>query len=185
MSNDDSALLLAIELERGDNQNYAALFVDNTPQIVCQYEDPPTTMSLNILGPGENDSYVLDTSTGQPEVFKDGTTCEDVLTTTLPLTPIIDNHESLAVETSPENSSLVNKSVSGLLLDKSSLTDPAQTDIELPVPKAEQILLIHAYLQETGTWCEATDSSRHFTVTHIHPLMNNRPFAAAAMALAS
>lgn len=66
-----------------------------------------------------------------------------------------------------------------------SRATPLETEAELPVSKAEQIRLIRAYLQETETWCETTDSERHFTVSYAHKLMGNKPFAAAAMALAS
>ncbi|CAN9144826.1 unnamed protein product [Alternaria alternata] len=61
---------------------------------------------------------------------------------------------------------------------------PLETDT-VPVSQAEQSRLLGAYLQETGTWCEATDSSRHFTVSYVHKLIENQPFAGAAMALAS
>lgn len=56
---------------------------------------------------------------------------------------------------------------------------------ELPVGKAEQGLLISAYLRETGTWCETTDSARHFTIASVHAMMESPAFYVAAMALAS
>ncbi|PYI09799.1 hypothetical protein BO78DRAFT_22899 [Aspergillus sclerotiicarbonarius CBS 121057] len=40
-------------------------------------------------------------------------------------------------------------------------------------------------MQETGTWCETTDSERHFTVQSIHDMMKSMAFVAAAMSLAS
>lgn len=42
-----------------------------------------------------------------------------------------------------------------------------------------------AYLRETGTWCETTDSEMHFTVKVIHKLMKSPSFVAAALSLAS
>jgi hypothetical protein len=85
-----------------------------------------------------------------------------------------------------ENALLVSTFASSFPLNQTcSLVTPSDTDVELPVSRTEQTRLIRAYLQETGTWCEATDSDRHFTVSRVHKLMENKPFAAAAMALSS
>lgn len=56
---------------------------------------------------------------------------------------------------------------------------------ELPVTARENIRLISAYLRGTGTWCETTDSQKHFTVKSVHEMMKSPPFAAAAISLAS
>ncbi|KAH9241423.1 hypothetical protein K456DRAFT_619546 [Colletotrichum gloeosporioides 23] len=58
-------------------------------------------------------------------------------------------------------------------------------DLDLPVSKTEQARLVTAYLRETGTWCETTDSEKHFTVKSIHSMMESRAFVAAAQALSS
>ncbi|KAF0330442.1 alkaline phosphatase family protein [Colletotrichum asianum] len=58
-------------------------------------------------------------------------------------------------------------------------------DLDLPVSKTEQAHLMTAYLRETGTWCETTDSEKHFTVKSIHSMMESRAFMAAALALSS
>ncbi|KAJ5959364.1 uncharacterized protein N7479_006514 [Penicillium vulpinum] len=55
----------------------------------------------------------------------------------------------------------------------------------LPVTDGEKLHLISAYLRETGTWCETTDSQMHFTVKSIHELMKSSSFVAAALSLAS
>lgn len=55
----------------------------------------------------------------------------------------------------------------------------------MPVSNAEKLRLISAYMQETGTWCETTDSDMHFTVRSIHDMMESPSFVGAAMALAS
>ncbi|KAL4767131.1 hypothetical protein BDW60DRAFT_220799 [Aspergillus nidulans var. acristatus] len=55
----------------------------------------------------------------------------------------------------------------------------------LPVSDAEKARLVCAYMQETGTWCETTDSEMHFTVKSIHSMMRSPAFTAAVMALAS
>jgi hypothetical protein len=178
-------VLLALEMEGGGNQHSATRFVDNTLQIVREYEDPLAAPSPNISGPGGNSNHGSSTSRGQSEVFEDGETCEDVAATTLSPTRTPDSHEPSAVGSSNGQSPSVNALVSGCPLAESRIVATAYFDVELPVPKSEQILLIRAYLQETSTWCEATDSVKHFTVTYIHPLINNKPFVAAAMALAS
>lgn len=72
-----------------------------------------------------------------------------------------------------------------MLVPETFLVAPAYFNVDLPVPKPAQAQLIRAYMEEAGTWCEATDTNRHFTVTFIHSLMRSKPFAAAAMALAS
>lgn len=64
--------------------------------------------------------------------------------------------------------------------DTSSLGDP-----EIPVPDAQRIDLLSAYLQDTGTLCEVTDSTKHITVASFHTMMGSSAFVAAAMALAS
>ncbi|OJJ57336.1 hypothetical protein ASPSYDRAFT_58899 [Aspergillus sydowii CBS 593.65] len=55
----------------------------------------------------------------------------------------------------------------------------------LPVSNAEKLRLVSAYMQETGTWCETTDSDMHFTVRSLHDIMGSPAFVGAAMALAS
>ncbi|RAH47725.1 Zn(II)2Cys6 transcription factor [Aspergillus brunneoviolaceus CBS 621.78] len=54
-----------------------------------------------------------------------------------------------------------------------------------PVSESEKLRLISFYLRGTGTWCETTDSDRHFTVFSIHEMMKSSAFVAAAMSLAS
>ncbi|KAJ4982628.1 alkaline phosphatase family protein [Stagonosporopsis vannaccii] len=66
-----------------------------------------------------------------------------------------------------------------------SLNASPLPELELPVSDLEQSQLISAFLQETGTWCETTDSERHFTVCGVHEMMDSKAFTAAAMALAS
>lgn len=55
----------------------------------------------------------------------------------------------------------------------------------LPVTDGEKLRLISAFIRETGTWCETTDSQMHFTVKSIHEMVKSTPFVAAAMSLAS
>jgi hypothetical protein len=88
---------------------------------------------------------------------------------------------------SAQNNSLsVSTFASSFLLDGVPILAAAsETEVGLPISKTERTQLIHAYLQETGTWCETTDSGRHFTVSYVHKLMENKPFAAAAIAVAS
>lgn len=62
---------------------------------------------------------------------------------------------------------------------------PECYDASMPASMLEQIQLIQTYLIDTGTWLEATDDHRHFTVSYVHRLMTNKPFVAAAVALAS
>lgn len=67
----------------------------------------------------------------------------------------------------------------------SSSYETPQPTPQLPVTSREKLRLISAYLRDTGTWCETTDSQMHFTVKSVHKMMKSPPFAAAAISLAS
>ncbi|KAH6954163.1 hypothetical protein DER45DRAFT_615494 [Fusarium avenaceum] len=54
-----------------------------------------------------------------------------------------------------------------------------------PVSQATKISLMTAYIKETATWCETTDSEMHFSARSVHEMMNSKHFVAAAMSLAS
>ncbi|KAJ6053341.1 uncharacterized protein N7446_009353 [Penicillium canescens] len=56
---------------------------------------------------------------------------------------------------------------------------------QFPVTDGEKFQLISAFIRETGTWCETTDSQMHFTVKSIHEMMKSSSFVAAALSLAS
>ncbi|GKT81212.1 alkaline phosphatase family protein [Colletotrichum tofieldiae] len=58
-------------------------------------------------------------------------------------------------------------------------------ELDLPISKPEQSRLMIAYLRDTGTWCETTDSDKHFTVKSIHHMMGSKAFVAAALSLSS
>ena len=64
--------------------------------------------------------------------------------------------------------------------DESPLPEPF-----LPVTCTEKARLISSFMQETGTWCETTDSNMHFTMRSLHSMMKSTAFVAAAMSLAS
>ncbi|KAE8365446.1 hypothetical protein BDV27DRAFT_171612 [Aspergillus caelatus] len=55
----------------------------------------------------------------------------------------------------------------------------------LPVTCTEKARLISSFMQETGTWCETTDSNVHFTMRSLHSMMKFTAFVGAAMSLAS
>ncbi|KAL3459148.1 hypothetical protein BJX64DRAFT_207545 [Aspergillus heterothallicus] len=58
-------------------------------------------------------------------------------------------------------------------------------ELALPISAAEKAQLIRAYMQETGTWCETTDSEMQFTVGNVHDIIYSPAATAAVMALAS
>lgn len=64
-------------------------------------------------------------------------------------------------------------------------TASPQPEPLFPVSEEEKLHLISCFLNETGRWCETTDSHMQFTVGCIHSLMKSKPFVAAATALAS
>ncbi|CBF82226.1 Zn(II)2Cys6 transcription factor [Aspergillus nidulans FGSC A4] len=55
----------------------------------------------------------------------------------------------------------------------------------MPITSEESARLFSLYLYETGTWCETTDSERHFTLSSVHQMMASKSFLASAIALAS
>ncbi|KAH7112021.1 hypothetical protein EDB81DRAFT_828569 [Dactylonectria macrodidyma] len=54
-----------------------------------------------------------------------------------------------------------------------------------PVSQTMKIDLMSAYIKETATWCETTDSEMHFSARSVHHMMDSKPFVVAAMSLAS
>ncbi|KAL4982407.1 hypothetical protein BDW68DRAFT_195359 [Aspergillus falconensis] len=55
----------------------------------------------------------------------------------------------------------------------------------MPITSEESARLFSLYLYETGTWCETTDSERHFTLSSVHQMLASKSFLASAIALAS
>ncbi|GKZ96704.1 hypothetical protein AnigIFM59636_011219 [Aspergillus niger] len=55
----------------------------------------------------------------------------------------------------------------------------------MPITSEESAHLFSLYLYETGTWCETTDSERHFTLSSVHQMLASKSFLASAIALAS
>ncbi|OJJ65637.1 hypothetical protein ASPBRDRAFT_212020 [Aspergillus brasiliensis CBS 101740] len=64
--------------------------------------------------------------------------------------------------------------------DASWLPEPS-----MPITSEESAHLFSLYLYETGTWCETTDSERHFTLSSVHQMLASKSFLASAIALAS
>lgn len=178
LSIEDGAALLATEIERGNNRTLATSFVDDTSQIVREYETVCAT-ALTSTATGEDSQYGLHASTGPLTRVVNGLTHHAVFE---PLAP----QNRATGDSMPSDVGTGNRISSPNHPHNSDEgDDPASLSIDVPVMKEAQIRLIHAFLQETGTWCEITDSKRHFTIKYIHSLMENKPFAAAAMALAS
>lgn len=70
----------------------------------------------------------------------------------------------------------------GHAISRGASPDP---EPRFPVSQEVKADLMSAYLQETATWCETTDSDMHFSVRSVHDMMSSKPFVAAAMSLAS
>ncbi|KAH6683525.1 putative Zn(II)2Cys6 transcription factor [Plectosphaerella plurivora] len=58
-------------------------------------------------------------------------------------------------------------------------------DPALPVSQEDVVSLLSAFIWETATWCETTDSTQQFSTASIHTMLQSKPFVAAAMSLAS
>ncbi|KAH7064336.1 putative Zn(II)2Cys6 transcription factor [Paraphoma chrysanthemicola] len=205
LSREDSVALLAIERERDQSGGPSVTtIVDNTQQIARGYQNCYITSPLD---PQSSRASTLDHHPEDPiaqyaelELTSSRLVVLDrnVTANSAPTAQsqgLADNDRFIQCaapslswndQSEQNDASSANTLASSSLLDRSvSHNAPSQIEAELPVSKTEQARLIRAYLQETGTWCETTDSGRHFTVSRIHKLMENKPFAAAAMALAS
>lgn len=135
--------------------------------------------------------HVFDTN----EVAVTGSHIDDLLSRQAVETPV---RPSLDLELPPLSGPTRPRSFSGpLVLGTSTYAPPfslgqaISNDISLPpepslpVSNAEKVHLICSYIQETGTWCETTDSDMHFTMRSTHEMMKSAAFTAAAMSLAS
>lgn len=56
---------------------------------------------------------------------------------------------------------------------------------DFPVSQRSRVDLLSAYVRDTATWSETTDSAMNFSVDRVHMMIKSKPYAAAAMALAS
>ena len=54
-----------------------------------------------------------------------------------------------------------------------------------PIGDRKKALLLTSYLRETATWCETTDSWRHFSLQTTQGLLESQAYSAAAVAVAS
>ena len=204
LSIEDSAALSELEKRREATPQVTTQFVDNTSHIVQSYQEGLDTTLEHVEADGE--SYIMPIiASRQPIVHVNHIASDHTSSqSTIPLGVISCTEAGVTTTTSPPNwppdvlnfrspnhgndngaSYSASTSNSGPVLGTTpSFVAPTYFDVEIPVPELKQIQLIRAYLQETGTWFEATDVARHFTVCYVHRLMNNRPFVAAAMALA-
>jgi hypothetical protein len=200
LSSEHCAALLAVERERGqpDTQADSIQIVDDTYQIVHEYQDFSAAASIEpertrAAAPWSEDTIA---EYADSRLNSSRSTVSDL---NFAISPLATSQSQAFAEsggvafplstwndqTYQGNASSSNTSTSSTLPHRTVTgAVSSETDI-VPVSQAEQSWLLSAYLQETGTWCEATDSSRHFTVLYVHKLMENQPFAGAAMALAS
>jgi hypothetical protein len=70
----------------------------------------------------------------------------------------------------------------GLAASRNALWLPEPS---MPITSEESAHLFSLYLYETGTWCETTDSEKHFTLSSVHQMLASKSFLASAIALAS
>jgi hypothetical protein len=70
----------------------------------------------------------------------------------------------------------------GLALSRRTSTFAAP---QFPVSDEQTLDLVESYLSETATWCDTTDSMKHFSVLSAHDMLETMVFKAAALAVAS
>lgn len=61
---------------------------------------------------------------------------------------------------------------------------PTQPDPPLPIDETEATYLLQAYMYETATWCETTDSEEQFSVIGVYDMLDYPVCKASALALA-
>ena len=69
----------------------------------------------------------------------------------------------------------------GLAVSRATSPTP---ELPLPIPEKDVIYLLKSYFSETATWCETTDSGRHFSTLCTHEIVENKIFLSSALALA-
>ncbi|KAJ8118396.1 hypothetical protein OPT61_g596 [Boeremia exigua] len=201
----DSTALLHSEETRGRLSPHATRFVDNTAQIVQSYDESrravpstadsceqslcePRSASDDLLPfPVGNDTTTIVTAASSALADSSASDISVHYSTATSLHELLPNAYSLRASSQGTNQGVLS-SDAGTSHNQQTypvVVAPSYYDSDLPASMLEQIQLIRAYLVDIGTWCEVTDIHRHFTVVKIHPLMSNKPFVAAAMALAS
>ncbi|KAJ5348396.1 uncharacterized protein N7506_001649 [Penicillium brevicompactum] len=196
----DAAALCAVEERRGANLSQFQQFIDETEVTVDGYSTPdrlsdcfscePEGSVPNLPSPSSISHTPSRTVTGALSIA-DLVDHHDLPTSDLPSSLSGDN---LDVSSLP-NTELLEQVSDGPFLEEQDHACPFflgqarfQANIQdtvLPVTEAEKLQLISAFLRETGTWCETTDSQMHFTVKSIHEMMKSPSFVAAALSLAS
>ncbi|KAH7123061.1 putative Zn(II)2Cys6 transcription factor [Dactylonectria macrodidyma] len=204
LSSEDSTLLLAIENERTANEpNVASVtvgcrIIDDTETIRQYYRDssphspsppPESEEELPFVDdntPADYASHAAPIPTPRSVnlahvVFAEGFQFLDASPNYQEPSPctIIGSQQTYTEHNSPSNLPPFSLG-QGISRNASPLPE-----LVLPISKSEQAYIMAAYLRETGTWCETTDSEMHFTVKSIHPMMKSNAFAAAALALSS
>ncbi|KAK9848916.1 hypothetical protein MYU51_015241 [Penicillium brevicompactum] len=200
LSRQDAAALCAVEERRGANLSQFQQFIDETEVTVDGYSTPdrlsdcfscePEGSVPNLPSPSSISHTPSRTVTGALSIA-DLVDHHDLPTSDLPSSLSGDN---LDVSSLP-NTELLEQVSDGPFLEEQDHACPFflgqarfQANIQdtvLPVTEAEKLQLISAFLRETGTWCETTDSQMHFTVKSIHEMMKSPSFVAAALSLAS
>jgi hypothetical protein len=77
------------------------------------------------------------------------------------------------------------------LIDASPSTAETEESSQLdkmppwPISQSTKARLIASYLKETATWCETTDTGRHFSMKSAHTILSSQALSAAAVAVAS
>lgn len=196
LSSQEASALFAVEQGRESSPSQSQQFIDETEVTIDGYSMPdrlsrepdvavPNTSSPSHISHTSPQPYMGDLSIA--DLFAH----HDFQTSTLAGSPSSENFNipSLAKEGHADSNS------DSFALDEQNHTQPfslGQARLEaktqhlvLPVTEGEKAQLISAFLQETGTWCETTDSQMHFTVKCIYEMMKSPSFVAAAVSLAS
>ncbi|KAH7390019.1 hypothetical protein BKA66DRAFT_489547 [Pyrenochaeta sp. MPI-SDFR-AT-0127] len=194
LSSEESAALLAIEEERSiPGAQPSTIIVNDTAQVVREYLGDHS-LHCPTSAPTLDTANKTRVAAARTEGDLDTNIVVHTLTTAQShvLADIIGPFQSSSPASSrlrwsnEDNTSSVGTFVPPFSLGQAvSRHASPQPELGLPVCEGEQIQLVSAYLRETGTWCETTDSDMNFTISSIHEMMENKAFAAAAMALAS
>ncbi|KAJ9491396.1 hypothetical protein VN97_g1851 [Penicillium thymicola] len=196
LSRPEAAALREVEEGRGRRSSRHQQFVDETNVIIDGYSTPDHPSCLpHLPAQDESSSHV---SCPPSQLIPGELSIADLFTqrilpaSDIPASPS-GNHDlpplipsqrlhSVSGSTATDTHPHLYPFLLGQARSKDATSQPVP---QFPVTDGDKFQLISAFIRETGTWCETTDSQMHFTVKSIHEMMKSSSFVAAALSLAS
>ncbi|EON66284.1 hypothetical protein W97_05677 [Coniosporium apollinis CBS 100218] len=131
--------------------------------------DAPAASNNNISAPVFAQLNAQSSAEGQPERADPDPTFDEAFRTDL-------------LETAPSADVYTPPFSLGLALSRKS--SPFR-EPRFPISDAQALALLRSYLTESATWCETTDTNKHFSAVCAHDMLESNIFKGSALALAS